>query len=469
MGKNILIKNGNIVTADAIFSGDILIQNGKIAKICRGGVKDETKTAADNDLCANAECEIVDVNGQFVLPGAVDVHTHFNLPVSGTVSADDYYTGSVACACGGVTTFFDYPTQEKGDSIFKTFKDTKNAIEGESCIDYAMHICITDTLSGRTFEDMKAIVSEGITSYKCYMVYPDIMVDITTLGEILKASKEAGALINVHAEDFDMLNDNLAGLAQKGIKNPYGHYLSRDEITESTAVRMVVDKAVSLGAPIYIVHTAAKESLDICIDAKEKGHKVLVETCPQYLEFTSEVFKREDGYKFICSPPMKSDESRQALINGINDGYVDVIATDHCPFMLEEKKLGASDFRVCPNGLMGVETMYPYMISRALNKEFRLEDVVKLCASNPARIFGCASKGSIEEGKDADIVLVNPEEEYYVNQSDMHSKCDYSVWDGMKLKGKITATYLRGEKIYDGVNFVGKRGSGEFVKCEKCC
>ena len=165
---------------------------------------------------------------------------------------------------------------------------------------------------------------------------------------------------------------------------------------------------------------------------------------------------------------MKGEESKKALLAGIKEGFVDVIATDHCPFMLEEKRRGASDFRECPNGLMGVETMYPYMISKALKGEISLKEAVKLCATNPARIFGCNNKGSLKEGKDADIVIVNPNEKYYVNQANMHSKCDYSVWDKMELKGKITATYLRGRKIYDGNDFLGTRGEGRFVKCDKC-
>lgn len=457
---NLLIKNGLVINSDARTEADVYVKDGKVAQVIARSNSEYGKIVD----ALEKECDVIDATGKYVLPGAIDVHTHFNLAVSGTVAADDYYTGSVAAACGGVTCFFDYPTQEKGTSILDTIRNTKADIEGESCVDYALHVCITDLLNGRTLEDMKTARKEGVSSYKCYMVYPDIMVDHETLGTIFKGAREAGAIINVHAEDYDMLNANLAKLKEEGRTDAYAHYESRDEAVESKAVQDVIDIAARANAPVYIVHTAAKESLDACIAAREQGKKVYVETCPQYLNFTSEVFRQADGVNYICSPPMKGEKSREALINGVKNGAVDTVATDHCPFMLSEKAWGKEDFSKTPNGLMGVETMYPFMLTKAAEGIVDFEKVVEVCSANPAHIFGCNSKGKIEAGRDADIVIYNPDGEYYVNQNKMHSKCDYTVWEGLRLLGKIEKTFLRGTLIYDK-EFVGKKGQGEYIKC----
>lgn len=454
----LLIKNGLVINAFGSQEADVYIEDGKIKKL----LSRKTDNYKNSLRTVENGCKIIDATGKYVLPGAIDAHTHFNLPVSGTVSADDYFTGSKAAACGGVTTFFDYPTQEKGTSILETIKNTRKAIEGEACVDYAIHCCITDLLDGQTFEDMKYARNLGVSSYKCYMVYPDIRVDNPTLGKILEGAREAGAIINVHAEDFYMLGANLSRLEKDGWLNPYAHYLSRDEEVESKAVKDVVDLSIKANAPVYIVHTSSREGLKVCVAAKNQGHPVYVETCPHYLYFTRDVFKREDGVNYICSPPMKGVDSRYALWAGIKNGHVDTVATDHCPFKLAEKAWGKDDFRKTPNGLMGVETMYPFMLTRANEGDLEYEKVVEMCCANPARIFGCKDKGRIEPGKDADIVIYNPDGEHYVNLNDMHSNCDYTVWEGSRMRGKIEKTFLRGELIYDG-EFLGNKGQGKYV------
>ena len=221
--------------------------------------------------------------------------------------------------------------------------------------------------------------------------------------------------------------------------------------------------APHLDAPLYLVHMADKEGLEAVIKAKTEGHKIYVETCPQYLEFTSNVYKRSDGRNFICSPPMKGEESRQALWQAIQMGFIDTVATDHCPFQSYEKDWGKDDFTKVPNGCAGVENLYPYMLDAAGAGKITYERAVELCSTNVARIFGCSDKGSLEIGKDADIVLYDKTKDFTISVSNMHSDCDHTIWEGKKLHGYPVKTYLRGSLVYEDGEFKGKPGSGKFI------
>lgn len=209
---------------------------------------------------------------------------------------------------------------------------------------------------------------------------------------------------------------------------------------------------------------ADEEGLEACIEAKNRGHEIYVETCPQYLEFTCDVYKREDGRNFVCSPPMKGEESREALWTALKAGYIDTVATDHCPFQSYEKDWGKDDFTKIPNGCAGVENLYPYMLSAANDGKITFEKAVEVCAANPARIFGCEDKGSLAVGKDADIVLYDPEKTFTVHTDNMHSAYDHTIWEGHTFHGYPVRTYLRGQLVYEDGEFKGQPGMGKFVK-----
>lgn len=452
---DLLIKNGTLVTASESFMADVAVKNGKIVAI---GVNIE----GDAD-------KVVDASGKLVLPGAIDVHTHLAMPFGGTVSADSYLSGTRAAACGGVTTVFDYPIQRKGNTIMGLINSKKEICEKESCVDYAFHCCITDLNHGEILKEMEVAVEEGITSFKCFLVYKKegMMVDDGTLARLLLRAKELGALINVHAENPDLIDLNIEKFLAEGKTSPWYHYLSRPEYVEAEADKRAVHWAANLNASIYIVHMADQEGLEACIRAKEEGHDIYVETCPQYLEFTCDVYKREDGRNFVCSPPMKGQESQDALWTALKSGAIDTVATDHCPFQSYEKDWGISDFTKIPNGCAGVENLYPYMLDAANRGKLSFERVVELCSTNPAKIFGCSNKGSLTVGKDADIVIYDPNKDFTISVNNMHSDYDHTIWEGKELHGYPVQTFLRGKLVYDQGEFVGAPGMGQFVKREK--
>ena len=450
----LIIKNGTIVTQSESYKADILVEDGKISAI----------GTAFNEEGAN----VVDASGKLVLPGAIDAHTHLAMPFGGTVSADNYLAGTKAAACGGVTTVFDYPMQRKGSGIIETIEARKEMCDPEACVDYAFHCCITDLNGGAILDEFKDAVDYGVTSFKCFLVYKKegMMVDDGTLVKILLKAKETGAITNIHAENPDVIDLNIEKLLKEGKTSAWYHYLSRPEFVEAEADKRAIHWAKSVDAPLYLVHMADKEGLEAAIEAKMDGNDIYIETCPQYLEFTCDVYKREDGRNFVCSPPMKGQESQDALWKALKTGAIDTVATDHCPFQSYEKDWGKDDFTKIPNGCAGVENLYPYMLSAANEGKLSFNRVVELCSFNPAKIFGCTQKGSIAVGKDADIVIYDTEKEFTISVDNMHSDYDHTIWEGKKLHGYPVMTYVRGNLVYDNGEFVGKPGFGEFVKRE---
>lgn len=449
---DLIIKNGTVVTEAGSFLADVGVAGGKIA--CVG------------QNLAEAGAKVVDAKGLLVLPGAIDVHTHLAMPFGGTVSADDYESGTRAAACGGVTTVFDYAIQRKGKGIIETVKARREMAEPSACVDIAFHCAVTDLNGGAVLDEFADAVAYGISSLKCFMVYKKegMMVDDGTFAKILLKGKETGMLTNVHAENPDLIDMRVAGFLAEGKTSAWYHYLSRPEFVEAEADIRAIHWAKSLNAPLYIVHLANAEGVAAVTAARDAGHEIYAETCPQYLHFTSEVYKREDGRNFVCSPPIKGEESRAALWQAIARGDISTVATDHCPFQQAEKDWGKDDFTKIPNGCGGIETLYPYLLSAANEGKITFSKAVELCAANPAKIFGCESKGSITVGKDADIVLYDPAKRFTVTAAGTHSKCDHTIWEGLSLTGYPVKTFLRGNLVYDSGNFVGKPGMGRFVK-----
>ncbi len=448
----LLIKNATVINANESFVADIAVKGGNIACIGQNLAVGAAKT--------------VDATGYLVLPGAIDVHTHLAMPFGGTVSADGYLAGTRAAACGGVTTVFDYPIQRKGKGIVETVEARREMCGPEACVDYAFHCCITDLNDGALLNEFEGAIDYGVTSFKCFLVYKKegMMVDDATLVKLLIKARETGTMINIHAENPDMIDMNIQQFLKEGKTSAWYHYLSRPEFVEAEADKRAVHWAKSVNAPLYLVHMADKEGLEAAVAAKQEGHDIYIETCPQYLEYTSEVYKREDGRNFVCSPPMKGEESREALWDAVRKGAIDTVATDHCPFQSYEKDWGKDDFTKIPNGCAGVENLYPYVLSAANEGKISFSRAVELCAANPAKIFGCKQKGSLTVGKDADIVLYDPNKDFTVSVSNMHSDYDHTIWEGKKLHGYPVQTYVRGRLVYDNGEFVGEPGYGQYVK-----
>ncbi len=449
---DLLIRNASVVNAHESFQADIAVKDGKI--VCIG-----------QDLDIFAE-RTVDATGLLVLPGAIDAHTHLAMPFGGTVSADSYLAGTRAAACGGVTTVFDYPIQRKGKGIIETVEARRAMCAPEACVDYAFHCCVTDLNDGALLDEVEKAADYGVTSFKCFLVYKKegMMVDDGTLVKLLLKAKETGTIINIHAENPDLIDMNIQQFLSEGKTSPWYHYLSRPEFVEAEADKRAVHWAKSVGAPLYLVHMADKEGLEAAVVAKQEGHDIYIETCPQYLEYTCDVYKREDGRNFVCSPPMKGAESQAALWDAVQKGTIDTVATDHCPFQSYEKDWGKDDFTKIPNGCAGVENLYPYMLSAANEGKISFNRAVELCSANPAKIFGCSQKGSIAVGLDADIVIYDPSKGVTVSVGNMHSDYDHTIWEGKTMHGYPVQTYVRGRLVYDAGEFVGEPGYGQYVK-----
>ncbi len=447
---DLIIKNGTIINANETIRADVAVKDGKIVSI------------AENISITDCE-NVIDARGMLVLPGAIDAHTHLAMPFGGTISSDDYYAGTRAAACGGTTTVFDFVLQDFGETMVDAVKRRDALCAPVAAVDYSYHVAVKD-VSGELLDSIAECVDFGVPSFKVFMVY-DFGVTDGVFFQVLQKAKECGALIEVHAENNELVNMLTEKYLSEGKTSAWYHYMSRPEFVEGEADERAIQWAKASGAPLYIVHLANKQGVEAVTKAKDEGYPIYAETCPQYLEFTSEVYKREDGRNFVCSPPMKGEASRQALWAAVKRGDIDTIATDHCPFQSSEKDWGKDDFSKIPNGCAGIENMYPYMLSAANEGKILFTKAVELCSANPAKIFGCKDKGSISVGKDADIVIYDPSVDFTITNDKMHSDCDHTIWEGITVHGYPVQTYSRGKLVYDNGEFVGEKGWGKFVKC----
>ncbi len=445
---DLIIKNGTIVSPTATFKADVCVDNGKIVAITA-----DAGTDADN---------VADASGKMVLPGAIDAHTHLAMPFGGTISSDDYYAGTRAAACGGTTTVFDFILQDFGETMVDAIKRRDALCAPDAAVDYAFHVAVKDVSNG-LIDTIEDAVNYGVSSFKVFMVY-DFGVTDGVFYKVLEKAKSCGAMISVHAENKQLIDVLTERYLSEGKTSAWYHYMSRPEFVEGEADIRAIQLAKSLDSKLYIVHLANKEGVQAVERARNEGYQIYAETCPQYLEFTSEVYKRADGRNFVCSPPMKGEESRLALWEAIKKGLITTIATDHCPFQSYEKDWGKDDFTKIPNGCAGIENMYPYMLSAANEGKITFNKAVELCSYNPAKIFGCDAKGAIEVGKDADIVIYDPTKDFTITNDKMHSDCDHTIWEGIKVKGYPEATYSRGKLVFMDGEFLGERGWGKFIK-----
>jgi dihydropyrimidinase len=449
---DLLIKNGTIVTANSTLKADIAVQDGKIAMI---GQK----------IKPGKNTHVIDAKGKLVLPGAIDAHTHLEMPFGGTISSDDYFAGTRAAACGGVTTVFDFVLQAKGEGLVDAVKRRDALCAPKACVDYAFHTAITD-LNDQIIEEMADSVKFGVPSFKVFMVY-DFGVTDGVFYKVLKRSKEVGALIAVHAENKEIIASLTEQFMAEGKTSAWYHYMSRPEFVEGEADIRAIQWAKSLHAPLYIVHLANAQGMAAVTQARDEGYPIFAETCPHYLHFTKDVYKREDGRNFVCSPPIKGKESQDALWDGIIRGDITTVATDHCPFQSYEKDWGKDNYTKIPNGCMGIENLYPYMLSEANKGRISFSKAVELCSTNVAKMFGLDDrKGSLDPGHDADIVIYDPKKDFTITQKGMHSDCDYTIWEGAKLKGYPVMTFSRGKLVYNDGEFLGEKGYGKFIKCK---
>ncbi|MCE1246353.1 MAG: dihydropyrimidinase [Firmicutes bacterium] len=454
---NTLIKQGTIITSSDIFRGDVYIEDDKIFAIAEQIDLPEGKSD-EVDQIINAE-------GKYVIPGGIDVHTHFQLPVMGTVSADTFESGSKAGACGGITTFIDFAHQVPGESALKAINDRLKEAEGNCFIDYGLHLGITDFKTGIQ-EEMPEFIEMGIPSFKLYMVYPGLMSNDAVILAMLRAIKDLGGLIIIHAENAAIIDYLIAKNIKEGRTDITAHPLSRPDFTETEAVKRALYLTEVAGSRIYIVHMSTGESAAAVAEAKGRGVTAFAETCPQYLIFTDDEYSKADGHLCSTSPPLRKAEDQTALWKGLSMGAIQVVSTDTCSFTKAQKEAGRNDFTKLPGGIAGIETLMPLMHSEGVLKgRISLNQWVELLSANPAKMFGLyPSKGTLMPGSDADIVVFDPMMEYTIGPDTLHYNADYTPFDGMKVTGKPVLTMLRGKVIYRDGSFTGEKGYGKFVR-----
>lgn len=454
-----LIKNGMVVTESETFLADILIEEGKIREI---GTDLEKERA-----------EIIDAAGRYVLPGAVDVHTHMDLQAGAYRAVDDFYDGTVAAACGGTTTIVDHMAFGPKDcSLWHQVEEYHRLADGKAVVDYGFHGVIQH-VNESVLEEMGEISrKEGITSFKIYMTY-DFMLKDQDILKVLRQAKEDGLVIAVHCENDGVINQLRAEYKEKGCTAPKYHPLSRPSRCEAEAVNRMIHLAAMAGdAPLYIVHLSSKDGLlEVEKARREKRPHVAAETCTQYLTMTDEKYEDEqEGLKVIMSPPLRHQEDCEALWNALRDNELDVVATDHCPFNFKiEKQAGAHDFTSCPNGAPGVEERLRIMFSEGVAKgRITVNQLVKYLCTNPSRMYGLyPQKGTLMPGSDADLVLMDPNKQRTLTHEDMHSAVDYTCYEGMELTGDIDLVMLRGKVIVKDNQFLGQKGDGQYLKRHK--
>lgn len=458
-----LIRNALIATASDMYKADIYIKDGVIAQI---GQNLEIENFSEEDG------EIIDAEGNYVIPGGIDVHTHFSLDVGIAVSNDDFRTGTIAAACGGTTSIIDHIGQGSvNDTLRSRIEHYHGLADGKAVIDYSFHGVVAYDADDGKIRDMEELIKEGIESYKIYMTYGQRIGDEGAI-RVLKTAKENNAIVSVHPENHDTIEYLKKYYTENGKTAPIYHAKSRPEECEAEAVNRIINIAHLVGdAPIYIVHLSSNMALDYVKMARERGQKnIFVETCTQYLVLDEELYNQEgtEGLKYVMSPPLRHKSNQEKLWNGIKNGDIQVVATDHCPFSYEKEKvpMGKDNFAKCPNGAPGVEARMPVLFSEGVMKgRISVNKFVEVTSTNPAKICGMfPKKGTIAVGSDADLVIIDKDRKVKITKNLLHENVDYTSYEGMELQGYPIMTIVRGKVIVKDNEFIGEEGYGKFIK-----
>ena len=459
-----LIKNGTLVTASETYHADILIDGEKISSI-------------GENLNVNSG-QVINADGKLIMPGGVDPHTHFDLPMFDTVSSDDHYTGHKAAAFGGTTTVmdfvpFDFGTFEESVAVWR--KKAEKAV-----IDYSFHMNLTK-FDEKIAKKIPTLVKMGITTLKVFTAYSGrLRLEDGSIFRAMRIARDNGMLVMAHCENGDVIDVLVPEALAAGHTSPEWHALTRPAWGAVESTLRIATMASAAKASVYIVHMNVDGEVDMLRYARERGINVMGETCPQYLFFTIDQMRQSDGSKWVCSPPMREEKDNRHLWSGLKDGTLQTVGTDHCAFFFDGtkpilyegkeviipgKELGRDDFTKIPNGLPGVQDRLPIMWTYGVRAgKINQNQFIALNSTNPAKIFGLyPRKGALLPGSDADILIWDPEKRVRYGVKKSHHRTDYNLYEGWDLVGYPEKVFLRGKLIVDGDEWLGKPGQGEYL------
>ena len=474
---NTLIKNGTLVTAEKTFQADILIQDEKIQRISSGLEADSAST--------------IDASGKLILPGGVDPHVHLDLPMFDTVSSDDHYTGHKAAAFGGTTTVMDFVPLDSplppGEGLGVRAGDFSYSLDlwlkkaEKAAIDYSFHMNLTQ-FNENIAKQIPSLREMGIQTLKVFTAYNGrLRLDDGSIFKALQIARDNGMLVMAHCENGDVIETLVTQALMTGHLTPEWHALTRPAWGAVEATFRMAAMAAQADTPVYIVHMNAGGEVDMLKYARERGVKVMGETCPQYLFFTIDNLRQPDGAKWICSPPMRTKDDNARLWEGLTEGILQTVGTDHCPFFFDGrepiiyegkpvaipgKELGEDDFTKIPNGLPGIQDRMPVLWTTVVRAgKITTNQFLAYTNTNPSKIFGLyPRKGALLEGSDADIVIWDPEMKVKYGVAMSHQRTDYNLYEDWELIGYPEKVFLRGRMILDGDAWMGKAGDGQFLK-----
>ncbi len=453
-GMNILVKNGTLVTDRIQMRKDLLMEGEKITAVAAEFLPEELPS----------DLTVIDAEGKYVFPGFIDAHTHYQLVSRGTVTADKFFDGSVLAAFGGVTTVIDFSDHLPGKRLAAGARFRNSEASGEMAIDWALHQVVT-RVGDDIVRELKELKNSGVTAVKIFTTYKNAgyYIERKEVARLLEACRDLEILVTIHAEDDDIIEEKTAELTSSGYP-PELLPLVRPSAAEYKAIMDYGNLADGLNMPVYIVHVSSEKGLEALRKLKKGGARIFAETTPTYLHLTDELLSGKMPQRFVMTPPLRKKEDNDALWKGLESGDIQLVATDHCTFTLEQKLL-SNDCRTIYPGVPGTEELLQLIYTNGVKKGlFPVTKLVSLLSTAPAQLFGLyPEKGSLDVGTDADVVLFDPDAEMTITNENRHTKAGYTPYDGMKVSGRVETTILRGRIITNGGTFTGRKGDGRFL------
>jgi dihydropyrimidinase len=454
-----LIKNGRIITATDDYVGDVFIDGEKIHSV-------------GQNLPVKAD-RTIDAKNRLVIPGAIDPHVHMELPFGGTVSSDDFKSGTIAAAFGGTTSIIDFAIQYRGKTFKQTLDDWDSRAGPKCAIDYSYHLAVTE-YEPRHRKEFAEVIERGITTFKIFLAYPGVfMIDDQTMFRVMQSAGEAGGMTLVHAENGVAIQQMIEHLLASKKVEPKYHAQSRPPVMQADGVARALRVGHFAKAPVFIVHVSCELAMNEIVRSRDEGNESYGETCTQYLFLDDSCYEKPDfqGAKYVFTPPLVGKENIEPLWKGLKLGYLQEVSTDHCPFHFKgQKELGRGDFTKIPNGGPGVEDRLSLIYQGGvLDRGFSLNKWVDLCCTASAKMFGMfPQKGTIAPGSDADIVIFDPDRQRTLSAKTHHMNCDYSLFEGMSIKGYPETVLSRGKVIIENNEYKGRPGDGRFIRRGQC-